>query len=163
MGGRTVLDCPAEPQPSVRSLIKDARPSSSDPVYDEQQRLDHQQAIRNFVLASNNLPRVELIELDSLTEEYRDNIAKTTRRQEEARRAARLRGLRRRKVICDLGAVEWLEEKLWWCHLPRAAELEGVQEGLEQQQPEASETAQPIEQSQPVPETPPAAPASPTA
>lgn len=157
------LTAPREPQPSVRSLIKDARPSSSDPVYDEQQRLDHQQAIRNFVLASNNLPRVELIELDSLTEEYRDNIAKTSADKKKPGELHAYEVLRRHKVICDLGAVEWLEEKLGGAIFHEQAELEGVREGLEQPQAETSETAQPVEQSQPVPETPSsAAPATPT-
>ncbi|EST10051.1 Ribosomal protein L4/L1e [Kalmanozyma brasiliensis GHG001] len=152
------LTAPRDPQPSIRSLIKDDRPSSADPVYDEQQRLDHQQAIRNFVLASNNLPRVELIELDSLTEEYRDNIAKTSEDKKKPGELHAYEVLRRQKVICDLGAVEWLEEKLGGAVFHEQAELDGAAEEVEQQQqPEPSKTAAPITQSQSVPESTPSA------
>ncbi|KAJ9476714.1 54S ribosomal protein YmL6, mitochondrial [Pseudozyma hubeiensis] len=153
------LTAPRDPQPSIRSLIKDARPSSSDPVYDDQQRLDHQQAIRNFVLASNNLPRVELIELDSLTEEYRDNIAKTSGDKKKPGELHAYEVLRRHKVICDLGAVEWLEEKLGGAIFHEQADLEGLAQVGEQQQLDGSESAQTLDQSQAVPEPTPVAPA----
>lgn len=151
------LTAPRSPQPSIRSLIKDARPSSADPVYDEQQRLNHQQAIRNFVLASNNLPRVELIELDALTEEYRDNVAKTSDDKKKPGELHAYEVLRRHKVICDLGAVEWLEEKLGGAIFHEQAGLAELAESLEEQQ---TETAQPAEQSQPEIEPTPAAPSS---
>lgn len=159
------LTAPRDPQPSIRSLIKDDRPSSADPVYDEQQRLDHQQAIRNFVLASNNLPRVELIELDSLTEEYRDNIAKTSEEKKKPGELHAYEVLRRQKVICDLGAVEWLEEKLGGAIFHEQAELDGAAEEVAQEQqqpePEPSKTAAPVTQSQAAPEsTPTAAPSA---
>lgn len=120
------LTAPRDPQPSMRSLIKDARPSSSDPIYDEHQKLSHQQAIRNFVLASNNLPRAELIELDSLTEEYRDNIAKTSDDKKKPGELHAYEVLRRHKVICDLGAVEWLEEKLGGAIFHEQASLDAL-------------------------------------
>ncbi|KAJ1030242.1 hypothetical protein NDA16_001153 [Ustilago loliicola] len=128
------LTAPRNPEPSIRSLIKDDRPSSSDPIYDEQQRLDHQQVIRNFVLAFNNLPRVELIELDALTEEYRDNIAKTSGDKKKPGELHAYEVLRRHKVICDLGAVEWLEEKLGGAIFHEQAGLDSIAESLEQQQ-----------------------------
>ncbi|PWZ02586.1 ribosomal protein L4 [Testicularia cyperi] len=106
------LTAPRNPQPSPRSLVEDSRPSAADPVYDEQQRLAHQSDIRNFVLASGNIPRIELIELDALTEEYRENIAKTSEDKKKPGELHAYEVLRRKKVICDLGAVEWLEEKL---------------------------------------------------
>ncbi|KAJ1583808.1 hypothetical protein NDA12_004991 [Ustilago hordei] len=144
------LTAPRHPEPSIRSLIKDDRPSSSDPVYDEQQRLDHQQAIRNFILASNNLPRVELIKLDALTEEYRDNIAKTSSDKKKPGELHAYEVLRRHKVICDLGAVEWLEEKLGGAIFHEQAGLDSIAESLEQQQQQQnteaaalSEVAQP--------------------
>ena len=131
-------------------MIKDDRPSSSDPVYDEQQRLDHQQTIRNFILASNNLPRVELIELDALTEEYRDNIAKTSSDKKKPGELHAYEVLRRHKVICDLGAVEWLEEKLGGAIFHEQAGLDSIAESLGQQQQQQdteaaalSEVAQP--------------------
>ncbi|TKY90666.1 hypothetical protein EX895_000664 [Sporisorium graminicola] len=143
------LTAPRNPQPSIRSLIKDARPSSSDPIYQEQQRLDHSQAIRNFVLASNNLPRVELIELDALTEEYRDNLAKTSNDKKKPGELHAYEVLRRHKVICDLGAVEWLEEKLGGAIFHEQEQIDELALQQQQQQLEASETAQPVEQSQP--------------
>jgi large subunit ribosomal protein L4 len=106
------LTAPRNPQPSQRSRVKEARPSSEDPEYDAQQKLDHQQAIRNFVLATGNLPNIELIELDMLTDEYRKNIAKTNDDKKKPGELHAYEVLHRRKVICDLGAVEWLEEKL---------------------------------------------------
>ncbi|SPO20106.1 related to 50S ribosomal protein L4 [Ustilago trichophora] len=160
------LTAPRNPQPSVRSLIKEARPSSADPVYEEQQRLEHQQAIRNFVLASNNLPRVELIELDALTEEYRDNVAKTSADKKKPGELHAYEVLRRHKIVCDLGAVEWLEEKLGGAIFHEQAGLEELAESLEQehqhqhQQQETAEPAQPEIDSTPVAPSTPAQPAS---
>ena len=65
--------------------------------------------------------------------------------------------LRRHKVICDLGAVEWLEEKLGGAIFHEQAGLAELAESLEEQQTEA---AQPAEQSQPEIEPTPAAPSS---
>ncbi|CBQ67844.1 related to 50S ribosomal protein L4 [Sporisorium reilianum SRZ2] len=152
------LTAPRDPQPSIRSLIKDARPSSSDPIYQEQQRLDHNQAIRNFVLASNNLPRVELIELDALTEEYRQNVARTSDDKKKPGELHAYEVLRRHKVICDLGAVEWLEEKLGGAIFHEQAQIDELaqqqqEHGLDASDAsEAGEAAQPAEQSQPASE-----------
>lgn len=146
------LTAPRDPQPSIRSLIKDARPSSSDPIYQEQQRLDHSQAIRNFVLASNNLPRVELIELDALTEEYRENIAKTSNDKKKPGELHAYEVLRRHKVICDLGAVEWLEEKLGGAIFHEQAQINELAEHQQQQQLQSGKATQPVDQSQPAPE-----------
>ncbi|SNX81758.1 related to 50S ribosomal protein L4 [Melanopsichium pennsylvanicum] len=155
------LTAPRNPQPSIRSLINDARPSSSDPVYDEQQRLDHQQAIRNFVLASNNIPRVELIELDALTQEYRDNTAKTSDDKKKPGELHAYEVLRRHKVICDLGAVEWLEEKLGGAIFHQEAGPDELADSLQHNQLDAANIAEadtPSEQSQsdlnPAPVTP---------
>ena len=144
------LTAPREPQPSIRSLLKDSRPSSSDPIYDDQQRLQHQQAIKNFVLASGNLPRVELIELDSLTEEYRDNIAKTSGDKKKPGELHAYEVLRRHKVICDLGAVEWLEEKLGGAIFHEQEGIDAFAKDEEQQLlSEEAEVAQPELQSAP--------------
>lgn len=154
------LTAPRDPQPSIRSLIKDARPSSADPVYDQQQRLDHQQAIRNFVLASNNLPRVELIELDTLTEEYRDNIAKTTSDKKKPGELHAYEVLHRRKLICDLGAVEWLEEKLGGAIFHEQFAPDVSDASLDQQlQPDATQALSAVE-NEAVPESTPVAPSS---
>lgn len=155
------LTAPREPQPSIRSLLKDSRPSSSDPVYDEQQKLSHQQSIKNFVLASNNLPRVELIELDSLTEEYRDNIAKTSGDKKKPGELHAYEVLRRHKVICDLGAVEWLEEKLGGAIFHEQEGIDAFAEDAEQQLvSEEAEAAQPAEGTQSVPSASDSAPQS---
>ncbi|KAI3483624.1 hypothetical protein L1887_53540 [Cichorium endivia] len=150
------LTAPRNPQPSIRALIKDARPSSADPVYDEQQKLDHQQSIRNFVLASGNLPHVELIELDALTEEYRENIAKTSEDKKKPGELHAYEVLRRNKVICDLGAVEWLEEKLGGAifHEEADIELEAEQAQESTSEPQPAQPAEPIQlasEAQPAP------------
>lgn len=106
------LTAPRNPQPSQRSLVKEARPSAADPVYEKAQRDDHQESIKNFILASRNIPRIEVIELDKLTEKYVEKVAKTSAEKKKPGELHAYQILRRKKLICDVGAIEWLEEKL---------------------------------------------------
>ncbi|EPQ27405.1 uncharacterized protein PFL1_04943 [Pseudozyma flocculosa PF-1] len=120
------LSAPRNPSPSTAALSSPLdRPSSSDPVYTKAQRREHTASLRNFALSSSNLPRIELIELDALTEEAREN-AKT---EEEKKRPGELHAyevLKRQKVICDLGAIEWLEEKLGGAIWHEQAQIDGL-------------------------------------
>lgn len=97
------LTAPRAPSP-VRPADPDSRPSAADPFYTPEQRAEHAAQIRNFVLASANIPRVELIEL-----------AELANKQPKRKTPGELHAyeiLARRKLVCDLGAIEWLEEKL---------------------------------------------------
>lgn len=126
------LTAPREPQPSERALIREVRPSSSDPVYEQEQRDNHQKIIRDFMIAAKSIPRIEVIELDKLTETYVEKVAKTSAEKKKPGELHAYQILRRRKLICDLGAIEWLEEKLGGAVFHREAGFEQLAE--EQQQ-----------------------------
>ncbi|KAN0065625.1 54S ribosomal protein yml6, mitochondrial [Thecaphora frezii] len=120
-----VLSAPRNPAPSSRALESPLdRPSSSDPVYTRQQREEHAAALRNFAVASANLPGVELVQLDKRTEQWQQEA----KDEEDKKKPGELHAyevLKRKKVICDLGAVEWLEEKLGGAVWHEMAVVEG--------------------------------------
>ncbi|WFD34656.1 54S ribosomal protein yml6, mitochondrial [Malassezia cuniculi] len=100
------LTAPRAPMPD--SEINDARPSASEPQYEYEQFVEHAKYVRNFENAARNLPMVELIQLHKLTPHERPRL-------EHAKRPGELHAyqvLRHPLVIMDLGALEWLEEKL---------------------------------------------------
>ena len=136
------LTAPRNPQPSMRSLLQESKPSAADPVYTEEQRQEHLKAVRNFGIASGNLPQVELIELDQLTEEHRES-AKTPEARKQTGELHAYEVLKRRKLILDLGAVEWLEEKLGGAIFHEQAGLDVLAEEEEQ-----AEAARLVEQEQ---------------
>ena len=84
------------------------RPSAAEVVYSEAQLRGHARYVRNFDLASRNLPHVEVLHLHELPPHPRP-------RPEHAKRPGELHAyqvLRYPRVVMDLGALEWLEEKL---------------------------------------------------
>ncbi|KAK0540426.1 54S ribosomal protein yml6, mitochondrial [Tilletia horrida] len=112
------LTAPRSPATPARAFLTSARPSAADPVYTPEQLTEHQKEIANFKRAVGNIPNTEVIELDKLPEEaVRRMLQRKGRRAalEVAKRPGELHAyqvLRYPKVICDLGAIEWLEEKL---------------------------------------------------
>ncbi|KDN52172.1 ribosomal protein L4 [Tilletiaria anomala UBC 951] len=107
------LTAPREPQSALelRRNSSSTRPSAADPFYMPEQLRAHRQQTRNIALALGNIPKVELIELQELTKEA--HLA--ARKPEQLKKPGELHAyevLHRKKLILDLGAVEWLEEKL---------------------------------------------------
>jgi large subunit ribosomal protein L4 len=99
------LTAPRNPQSTGRV----ARPSASEPQYTPAQVRGHAKELANFVAAVNNIPRTELIELHELGAEQ------AAAKPKEVKKPGELHAyevLRRRKLVCDLGAIEWLEEAL---------------------------------------------------
>lgn len=100
------LTAPRAPLPDAEA--NDLRPSASEPQYDFEQFVEHENYVRNFEIASRNLPMVELLQLHLLPPHERP-------RPDHAKRPGELHAyqvLRHPTVIMDLGALEWLEEKL---------------------------------------------------
>lgn len=107
------LTAPRNPEPSDHSLQTEARPSAADPVYAPEQEIEHAIEVANFVSAANNLPRIHVIKLNKLTEQPKNQHRKIS--PEDKKRPGELPAyeiLKRKLLILDLGAVEWLEEKL---------------------------------------------------
>ena len=94
--------------PASDAYLDDTRPSASEPQYEDEQLVEHAADLRNFELASRNLPKVELLQLHLLPPHARARL-------EHAKCPGELHAyqvLRHPMVIMDLGALEWLEEKL---------------------------------------------------
>ncbi|KAK0565298.1 54S ribosomal protein yml6, mitochondrial [Tilletia horrida] len=112
------LTAPRSPKPPARALITNARPSAADPVYSNNQLKKHEQLIENFKKAVGNIPNTEVLELHKLPEEAVRRMLQRKGRKaalEVAKRPGELHAyqvLLYPKLICDLGAIEWLEEKL---------------------------------------------------
>ncbi|WFD03540.1 54S ribosomal protein yml6, mitochondrial [Malassezia obtusa] len=102
------LTAPRRPVNVVEGRRAGSRPSAADPVYDEVQLRRHARYVRPFAVAARNLPGVELLELHTLPPHIRP-------RAEHAKKPGELHAyqvLQHPKVVLDLGALEWLEEKL---------------------------------------------------
>ncbi|KAE8215741.1 hypothetical protein CF327_g1030 [Tilletia walkeri] len=112
------LTAPRSPTAPARAYITTARPSAADPVYTPEQITAHETLITNFKKAVGNIPNTEVIELEKLPQEAVRRMLQRKGRQaamEVAKRPGELHAyqvLRYPKLICDLGAIEWLEEKL---------------------------------------------------
>lgn len=105
------LTAPRSPAPASRHALSNPKPSAADPVYTPEQVAAHRAEIYPFTVASNNIPRVTLIQLHQLT----SNAHEAARKKEDLKKPGELHAyevLMRKKVVLDLGAVEWLEEKL---------------------------------------------------
>ncbi|PWN33028.1 ribosomal protein L4, partial [Meira miltonrushii] len=104
------LTAPREPRPSLK-LGKTGKFSAADPIYTEEQDLEHGKEVQSFAIACGNIPRIEMINLADLTLDAHDKAKK----KEDLKKPGELHAyevLARKKLICDLGAIEWLEEKL---------------------------------------------------
>lgn len=107
------LSAPRHPQAGVKEGLRQrpGRPSALDPTYAEETRDQHGVDLQPFAIALANLPQTELIRLDMLTEEAHEEAKKP----EEKKKPGELHAyevLLRDNVVMDLGALEWLEEKL---------------------------------------------------
>ncbi|PWN93987.1 ribosomal protein L4 [Acaromyces ingoldii] len=125
------LTAPRNPQPSDRTLKTDAKPSAADPVYTPEQIQEHDIEVANFISASSNIPQTNVIRLDKLTEDAH----KQARKAEDKKRPGELPAyevLKRKLLVLDLGAVEWLEEKLGGAIFHEEGLLEELQAGMEQ-------------------------------
>lgn len=107
------LTAPREPQPAEgKSIVqRPGRPSALDPIYTTQQKQEHSGFIRNFIAAVRNIPNTEFIRLDTLTEEAH-KLAKTPEDKKKPGELPAYKILHKEHLVLDLGAVEWLEEKL---------------------------------------------------
>lgn len=104
------LTAPREPR-SVPRLGKTGKFSAADPIYTEEQEVDHSKEVQSFAIACGNIPRTEMINLADLTSDAHEKAKK----KQDLKRPGELHAyevLARKKLICDLGAIEWLEEKL---------------------------------------------------
>lgn len=133
------LTAPRSPTAPARAAFTTARPSAADPVYSEQQLKAHAKLIKNFKIAVGNIPQTEVIELDKLPEEAVKRMLQRKGRRaavETAKRPGELHAyqvLRYPKLICDLGAIEWLEEKLGGAAWHAALEDASLPAGLSAQ------------------------------
>lgn len=103
-----LLTAPRQPVPPMMSERGAMRPSSVDLLYTDDQIMRHAKYIRNFDLASRNLPDVQLMRLHELPPHPRPRL-------EHEKQPGELHAyqvLQYSKVIMDLGALEWLEAKL---------------------------------------------------
>ena len=106
------LTAPRDPDVAPREFRRTlSRPSSVDPTYSPEQVRAHTRACRNFALSMSNIPRVELIELHTLTQEAQLS-AKNPQQRKKPGELHAYEVLHRKKIILDLGAAEWLEQKL---------------------------------------------------
>lgn len=104
------LTAPRAPE-RAQSYGRTAKPSSSDPTYPERLEMQHDNQVSAFAIACANIPRTELIKLNDLTNEAHEKA----RKPEDRKKPGELHAyevLARKKLICDLGAIEWLEEKM---------------------------------------------------
>ncbi|UZJ56203.1 hypothetical protein CBS101457_005523 [Exobasidium rhododendri] len=106
------LTAPRHPSKAVPLHPKlNAKPSATDPEYTEAQIKEHADSIKYFISASNNIPRLETFELNKLKAEA-DLEAKTPADKKKPGELHAYHVLKRKTLVCDLGAIEWLEEKL---------------------------------------------------
>ncbi|PKI82879.1 54S ribosomal protein yml6, mitochondrial [Malassezia vespertilionis] len=107
-GHALFLTAPRRPDLGVAHARTDARPSSAEPTYGAEQLQRHARYVRNFNLASRNLPAVELLQLHTLPPHDKP-------RAENEKKPGELHAyqiLQYPKIVMDLGALEWLESKL---------------------------------------------------
>lgn len=107
------LTAPREHRAAQKMGIRQrvGRPSALDPVYTPEQVHKHGNFVRDFAVALANIPNTEMIRLELLTEEAREE-AKTPEDKRRPGELAAYEVIRRQNTVLDLGAVEWLEEKL---------------------------------------------------
>ena len=106
------LTAPRHPQPSISTTLKPKpKPSASDPIYTEKQQQEHAKAIRYFELAMRNIARTEMIRLDELALDAVNSKGKPLHPDKPSELHA-YSILKRKMLVCDVGAIEWLEEKL---------------------------------------------------
>jgi large subunit ribosomal protein L4 len=111
-GDAIFLTAPRHPAPSIPPMSKvNPKPSARDPIYTEEQQQEHKENIRNFIIASNNAVRVEVIRLDTLKSDAQES-ARTPAAKKIPGELHAYHILKRKRLICDIGAIEWLEEKL---------------------------------------------------
>ncbi|WFD43525.1 54S ribosomal protein yml6, mitochondrial [Malassezia psittaci] len=102
------LSAPRDPTQPAQGHRAESRPSSRDLIYTEEQLANHKHYLRNFAMAARNLPQVELLQLQQLPPHIRP-------RADHAKKPGELHAyqvLQYPRIIMDLGALEWLEEKL---------------------------------------------------
>ncbi|PWN20623.1 ribosomal protein L4 [Microstroma glucosiphilum] len=107
------LTAPRSPQSAQKMGIRQriGRPSALDPIYTPEQLDAHGRDVQNFAIALANIPNTEMIRLDLLTEEARQEAKKVTDKKKPGELPA-YEVIKRKNTVLDLGAVEWLEEKL---------------------------------------------------
>ena len=105
-----VLTAPRHPCTSTSTQLN-PKPSAVDPEYTEEQRQEHEKFVHSFFIAMKNIPTVEAISLDKLTEKAHSEAKKPSDRRKPGELHA-YQVLKRKTLICDVGAIEWLEEKL---------------------------------------------------
>ena len=102
------LTAPRDPVSPVANERGSMRPSSVTLMYTDQQLTRHAQYIRHFALAQRNLPDVDLVRLHELPPHPRPRL-------EHAKQPGELHAyqvLEFQRIVLDMGALEWLEEKL---------------------------------------------------
>ena len=102
------LSAPRRPVAPPASRRTEGRPSAGEPRYDAVQLRRHARYVRNFEIATRNLQDVELLELHKLPPHDKP-------RAEHVKKPGELNAyqvLQYPKVVMDIGALEWLEEKL---------------------------------------------------
>lgn len=102
------LTAPRDPVSPVANERGSMRPSSVNLMYTDQQLTRHAQYIRHFALAQRNLPDVDLVRLHELPPHPRPRL-------EHAKQPGELHAyqvLEFQRIVLDMGALEWLEEKL---------------------------------------------------
>ncbi|SHO79458.1 Similar to S.cerevisiae protein YML6 (Mitochondrial ribosomal protein of the large subunit) [Malassezia sympodialis ATCC 42132] len=102
------LTAPRRPLSPVSTERGAARASSVDLEYTDEQVLRHARYVRNFDVASRNLPDVALMRLHALEPHPQPRLEHT--KQPGELHAYEV--LQFSRIVMDLGALEWLEEKL---------------------------------------------------
>lgn len=141
------LSAPRNPQPAVPMGIRQrlGRPSALDPVYASEAVLrQHGVEVRNLITAMTNLQKADFLRLDLLTQEAHEDA----RKPDEKKKPGELHAyqvLERSHTVLDLGALEWLEEKLGGAIAHEDAEIlalggEGEGEMVEEESAEFQES-----------------------
>lgn len=102
------LTAPRAPDAPAYTLRDLMRPSAVDMAYTPAQLDRHARYIRDFAVASRNLPDVHLMRVHELPPHPKPRL-------EHAKQPGELHAyevLQFKRVVMDLGALEWLEEKL---------------------------------------------------
>ncbi|CEH12053.1 Mitochondrial/chloroplast ribosomal protein L4 [Ceraceosorus bombacis] len=106
------LTAPREPLSLGLARAPNQKPSAVEPQYDVAKIEAHREITRHFQLASCNIPKVSLIRLHELGEKKRAGAKKGTREAKEPGELHAYEILKRKRLILDLGALEWIEEYL---------------------------------------------------
>ncbi|PWN40208.1 ribosomal protein L4 [Ceraceosorus guamensis] len=106
------LTAPREPLSLGSARAPNQKPSAVEPQYDAANIEAHREITRHFQLASSNIPKVSLIHLHELGEKKRAGAKRGTREAKEPGELHAYEILKRKRLILDLGALEWIEECL---------------------------------------------------